>query len=47
MRLPPGNYRVLINLTEESFHANQKTRGGGGGFWAEVLGAPIQFAITR
>ncbi|NSW57873.1 MAG: hypothetical protein HPY44_17865 [Armatimonadetes bacterium] len=45
--LPPGEYPVLINITEESFHANQKVRVQDGGFWAQVLEGPVDFVISR
>lgn len=45
--LPPGDYAVSFNMTEESFHANQREKVEGGGFWAQVLEGPIEFTITR
>lgn len=45
--LPPGEYPVLFNITEESFHANQKTRVEDGGFWAQVLEGPVDFSVDR
>jgi manganese transport protein len=40
-RLPPGDYRAELVLTEESFHANTMD----GGFWATVYRCPISFTI--
>jgi hypothetical protein len=40
-RLPPGDYRAELVLTEESFHANAMD----GGFWATVYRCPISFTI--
>lgn len=41
VRLPAGDYKCFLLLTEESFHA----WGGDGGDWAAALAAPIEFTI--
>jgi hypothetical protein len=43
LELPPGEYEVFLNLTEESFHASSAE---GGGHWAQVLEAPIRFTVA-
>ena len=43
-RLPAGQYEVAFNVTEESFHADASVPSGG--FWAQVLEAPISFTVT-
>lgn len=43
LRLAPGPYPVLLNLTEESFHSGGND---GGGNWAQVLEAPVDFTVT-
>ncbi len=40
-KLPRGRYRCRLVLTEESFHDH----GEGGGHWATVLGASVDFII--
>lgn len=47
VRLPPGEYRVQLNLTEESFHDNMDDERAldGGGFWAWVLTADLAFEV--
>ena len=47
VRLPPGDYRVQLNLTEESFHDNMDDERAlaGGGFWAWVLDADLAFEV--
>ncbi len=47
VRLPPGEYRVQFNLTEESFHDNMDAERAleGGGFWAWVLEADLAFEV--
>ncbi len=49
LRLPPGEYRVALNLTEESFHDNMDDERAleGGGFWAWVLEAELGFEVRR
>jgi len=39
--LPPGRYQAEFVLTEESFHGF-----GDNGFWATVMGAPVEFEIV-
>lgn len=41
VRLPRGTYRARLALTEECFHS----RAPGGGRWATVMSAPIEFEI--
>lgn len=41
VKLPPGDYRCFLLLTEESFH----DWGEDGGDWAAALAAPIEFTI--
>lgn len=47
--LPPGEYEVAMNLTEESFHANMDEERAldGGGFWAWVLQSELQFEVRE
>jgi len=47
LRLPPGEYAVRLNLTEESFHANfdEERMLVYGGFWAWVLEADLRFEV--
>lgn len=47
-RLAPGAYHVGMNLTEESFHDNmdEERMLPGGGFWARVLQAELQFEVS-
>jgi len=47
VRLFPGEYRVLLNVTEESFHDNMDDERvlAGGGFWAWVLEADLAFDV--
>lgn len=47
VKLPPGEYRVALNLTEESFHDNMDDERAleGGGFWAWVLQAELGFEV--
>ncbi len=48
VRLPPGEYHVRLNLTEESFHANlsEENTLEGGGLWAWVLEGDLQFQVN-
>lgn len=39
--LPPGDYVIGINITEESFHG-----GGLEGYWASAMGATLSFTIV-
>lgn len=41
VRLPPGDYKCFLLLTEESFHSWEED----GGDWAAALAAPIEFTI--
>lgn len=45
--LPPGDYVVRFNLTEETFHANLDERRmlEGAGFWALVLDGELRFEV--
>jgi len=43
IRLPPGDYRAELVLTEESFHSPYND----GGYWATVLKCPVKFTITQ
>jgi hypothetical protein len=46
LALTPGPYEVVLNLTEESFHASTYgSNGKGGGSWAQVLEAPVDFEV--
>ncbi len=45
--LPEGAYDVLLNITEESFHDNQKQPREYGGLWAEVLEEEVSFTVER
>ena len=47
LRMPPGRYHVGLNLTEETFHANlgENRALEGGGFWAWVLEAELEFEV--
>jgi hypothetical protein len=42
IRLPPGEYRAELVLTEESFHSQDND----GGFWATVYRCPVGFTVT-
>lgn len=42
VRLPPGDYRCRLVLTEESFHGTAPLAGA----WAAALAAPVRFRIT-
>ncbi|MCD6362122.1 MAG: hypothetical protein J7M38_14790 [Armatimonadetes bacterium] len=45
--LPPGEYRVRLNLTEETWHANMSERElEWGGFWAWVMDADLRFTVS-
>ena len=46
VKLPSGGYPVVLNITEESFHDNLSNSVPEGGFWAQVLEAPITFTDT-
>lgn len=46
VRLPAGTYSAFLNITEESFHDNLSYTNPGGGFWAQVLEAPIHFTVA-
>ncbi len=48
VQLPPGRYSALLNLTEETFHANmdEDRTLDGGGFWPWVLEAPVEFEVS-
>ena len=41
IRLPPGDYKAVLGLTEESFHSYDTD----GGYWATVAKVPVQFRI--
>ena len=45
--LPPGEYHVRLDLTEESFHANldEENPVEGGGLWAWVLESDLRFTV--
>ena len=43
IRLPPGEYRAELVLTEESFHSQDND----GGFWATVYRCPVGFTVTH
>ena len=44
--VPPGGYRVRLNLTEETWHSNLGDREQElGGHWAWVLDADLQFTV--
>ncbi len=42
LKLPCGRYRCDVVLTEESFHQSEID---GGGYWATVLTAPVEFMV--
>lgn len=42
IQLPPGNYRAVLALTEESMHSLDRD----GGYWATAFTVPIKFEIT-
>ncbi|MFH0910808.1 MAG: hypothetical protein V1918_04815 [Planctomycetota bacterium] len=45
VRLPPGRYRALVVLTEESFHEQDHPLGGS---WAPALvSEPVEFAVRE
>ncbi|MHC4886832.1 MAG: hypothetical protein ACYTGH_17280 [Planctomycetota bacterium] len=41
--LPVGSYKARLELTEESFHSQDRD----GGWWATVMTLPIEFAISE
>lgn len=45
--LPPGDYRVRMNVTEESFHANLHEEVEAGGLWAWVLEGDLEFQVCE
>ena len=45
VRLPPGEYDILLDITEESFHANLRDPHPLGGFWARVLAETVRFTV--
>ena len=46
LRVPPGEYHVRLDLTEETWHANMVDRElAGGGFWAWVLEGELLFTV--
>lgn len=45
--VPPGEYQVRLNLTEETWHANMPEREVAlGGFWPWVLDADLRFTVA-
>ena len=47
VRLPPGEYEALLDITEESFHANLPEPDELGGFWARALADTVRFTVEE
>ncbi len=47
--LPPGDYRALFVLQEESFHngMSQGTTYSDGGYWQSAMGTEVSFRVVR